>query len=100
MALFCIRAVAATHSFKFTVFSEQEELHQEDIIVISYNTALVSGMYLIKSLLLDDTNCSHPFLLCYCHYFTGTIEAIHYVKGTAFILQHLLQSFIIIKSDL
>ena len=67
--------------------------------IINYNTPLVSGMYKLKnSLLFDDTNPSHPFLLWYCHCFTGALEAIHYVKGTVFISQHLLQASIIVSS--
>ena len=59
------RAVAAKSSFKFTIFfSEQEELWQRDIIVINYDTFLVSGRDKLKdSLLADDINCSNPFLL-------------------------------------
>ena len=68
-------------------------------IVINYNTSLVSGMYKLKdSLLFDDTNSSHLFLLWYCHYFMGAFEAIHYFQGTVFISQHLLQVFIIVSS--
>ena len=80
-------------------FLEQEELQQGDIIVINYDTSLVSGMYKLKdSLLFDDINSSHPFLLWYCHYFMGALEAIHYVKSTVFISQHLLQASIIVGS--
>ena len=36
---------------------------------------MVSGMYKLKdSLLFDDTNPSHSFLLWYCHFFTGALE--------------------------
>ena len=53
-------------------------------------------MYKLKdSLLFEDINSSHRFLLWYCHYFKGALEAIHYVKGTVFISQHLLQPSII-----
>ena len=41
------RAIAATHSFKFTVFTEQE-LYQEDIVNTNYDTSLVSGMHILK----------------------------------------------------
>ena len=68
----------------YCIFSEQEEPWQGDIIVINYDTSLFSGMYKLK-VLFDDINSSHPFLLWYCHYFTGALEAIHYVKGTMFI---------------
>ena len=72
---------------------------QGDIVVINYDTSLVSGIYKLKDgLLFDDINSSHPFLLWYCHYFTGALEAIHYVKGTVFISQHLLQASIIVSS--
>ena len=80
-------------------FLEQEELQQGDIIVINYDTSLVSGMYKLRdSLLFDDINSSHPFLLWYCHYFMGALEAIHYFKSTVFILQHLLEASIIVGS--
>ena len=49
-------------------------------------------------LLFDDISSSYPFLLWYCHYFTGALEAIHYVKGTVFISQHLLQPSTIVSS--
>ena len=39
----------------------------------------------------------HTFLLWYCHYFKGALEAMHYVKGTVFISQHLLQTSIIVS---
>ena len=62
-----------------------------DIIVINYDASLVSGMYKLKdSLLFDNLNSSPPFLLCYCHYFMGAIEAIHYVKVIVLISQHLI----------
>ena len=81
------------------MFLEQEELQQGDIITIKNNTSLVSGMYKLKdSLLFDDTNSSHSFLLWYSHCFMGACNAIHYVKGTVFILQHLLQASIIVSS--
>ena len=68
-------------------------------MVINYDTSLVSGMYKLKdSLLFDDINSSHPFLLWYCHYFTVALEAIHYIKGTVFTSQHLLQGTIIVSS--
>ena len=35
--------------------------------------------------------------LWYCHYFTGALEAIHYVKCTVFISQQLLQASIIVS---
>ena len=41
------RAIAATHSFKYTVFTEQE-LYQEDITNTNYDTSLVSGMHILK----------------------------------------------------
>ena len=64
-------------------------------MIINYNISLVLGMYILKdSLLFEDINCSHPFFLCCCHCFTEALKAIHYVKGTVFISQHLLQSFI------
>ena len=89
------RAVAGMHSFKFTVFSDQEELQQEDIIVINYNTSLVSGKYILKdSMIFDNINSSHPFFLL-LSLFQGALEAIHYPKGTVFISQYLLQSPII-----
>ena len=45
-----------------------------------------------------DTNSNHSFLLWYCHCFKGALEAIHYVKGTVFISQHVLQGSIIVSS--
>ena len=74
-------------------------MQQGDIIVINYDTSLVSGIYKLRdSLLFDDINSSHPFLLWYCHYFMGALEAIHYFKSTVFILQHLLEASIIVGS--
>ena len=68
-------------------------------MVISYGTSLVLGMYKLKdTLLFDDINSSHPFLLWYSHYLTGALEAIHYGKGTVFISQKLLQPSIIVGS--
>ena len=66
-------------------------------MVINYDISSILGMYKLKaSLLFDDINFSHPFLLRYCHYFKGALEAIHYVKGTVLISQHLLQPSIIV----
>ena len=71
------------------IFSEQVELSGKKI----------SGMCKLKdSLLFNDINFSHPFLLWCCHYFTGALEAFPYVKGTVFISQHLLQPSIIVCS--
>ena len=68
-------------------------------MVISYGTSLVLGMYKLKdTLLFDDINSSHPFLLWYSHYLMGALEAIHYGKGTVFISQKLLQPSIIVGS--
>ena len=48
---------------------------QGDIVVINYDTSLVSGIYKFKDgLLFDDINSSHPFLLWYCHYFTEALS--------------------------
>ena len=67
--------------------------------MINYDISLVSGMYEFKdSLLFDDIHSSHPFLLWYCPYFKGALEAIHDVKGTVFISQHLFQASIIVSS--
>ena len=56
-------------------------------------------MFRLKdSLLFDDINSSHPFLLWYFHYFTGALEAIPDVKGTVFISQHLFQTSITVSS--
>ena len=52
---------------------------------------MFSKSFLKGSMWYDDINSSHLFLLWYCHYFTGALEAIHYVKGTVFIWQQLLQ---------
>ena len=66
---------------------------------MNYDASLVSDMYKMKdSLLFDDISSSYLFLLCYCHYFTEALEAIHDVKGTVFISQHLLQPSIIVSS--
>ena len=55
----------------------------------NYDTFMVSGMHKLKdSLLVDDINCSSPFLLsviialCQGHYvyFTALIVTIHYSK--------------------
>ena len=60
---------------------------------MNYDTSLVSGMYkLIDSLLVDDINCSNPFL--------SAIISREYMKRSimskaVFILQHLLQPSII-----
>ena len=79
--------------------NRKEELWLGDIIVINCNTSLVSGMYKLKdSLLFKDIDSSHPFLLWYCHYFTGALEAIHYVKGIVFISQRLRQPSIKVSS--
>ena len=73
------QAVVVMYYFKFTGFPEQKDLWQEDIPVINYKTSLVLGMYILKdSLLFDSINCSHPFFLCYCRYFTEVLEAIHH----------------------
>ena len=67
-------------------------------MVVNYDTSLVSGIYILKDgLLFDDINFSHTFFLWYCHYFKGALEAMHYVKGTVFISQHLLQASIIVS---
>ena len=64
-------------------------------MVVNYNTSLVSGMYKFKdSPSFNETSTSHSFLLWYCHCFTVALEAIHYVKGTMFVSQHLLQASI------
>ena len=68
-------------------------------MVINYDTSSILGMYKLKaSLLFDDINSSHAFLLRYCHYFKGALEAIHYVKSTVLISRHLLQPSIIVCS--
>ena len=62
---------------------------------------MVSDMYILKdSLLFDKINSSHSFLLWYYHYFTGALEAIHYVKGTVFVSQHLLEASIKVSRQL
>ena len=66
---FCYkRAIAAAHSFKYTVFAEQE-LQQQDIIVTNHDTSLVSGMYLLQE-------------ACYL---TASVAAIHFFHGIAII---------------
>ena len=51
------RAVATTRSFKFTIFFQNRRS-------CSKVTFLVSGIHKLKdSLLVDDINCSNPFLL-------------------------------------
>ena len=77
------------------IFSEQKELLlQGDIIVINYDTSLISGMYKLKDgLLFDEINCKSVSSIC--HYFTIALEAIYYVKSTVFISQHLSQPSII-----
>ena len=68
-------------------------------MVINYDTSSVSGMYKLKdNLLFDDVNSRHPFILRYCHYFMGSLEAINHAKCTMFISQQLLQLSIIINS--
>ena len=96
--LFLLQKRSCNHIFFqiYCIFLGQEDLKQGDTIVINYNTFLVSGMYKLKySLLLDDFNFSHPFNLWYWHYFTGTLEAIHYVQDTVFNSKRLLQPSII-----
>ena len=64
----------------------------------SHNISLVSGMYKLKySLLLDDTNLKQS-VFSICHYFTEALKEIHYVKGTVFISQDLLQTSVISSS--
>ena len=77
------------------IFSEQKELLlQGDIIVINYDTSLISGMYKLKDcLLFDEINCKSVSSIY--HYFTIALEAIYYVKSTVFISQHLSQPSII-----
>ena len=61
----------------------------------SHNISLVSGMYKLKySLLLDDINLQQS-VFSICHYFTEALKEIHYVKGTVFISQDLLQTSVI-----
>ena len=71
------RRIAATHSFKFTVFAEQE-LQQGDIIVTTYGISLVSRMYILEE-------------VCY---FTTSITAIHFFHGSAIISREHLKRFI------
>ena len=71
------RRIAATHSFKFTVFAEQE-LQQGDIIVTTYGISLVSRMYILEE-------------VCY---FTTSITAIHFFYGSAIISREHLKRFI------
>ena len=95
----CNRLCFQRYSVNLPPVSEQEQLLQGYVIFINFDTSLVSGVYKLKdSLLFDDIISSHPFLLWYCHYLTGALEAIHYVKGTVFILQHLLQASITVSS--
>ena len=52
-------------------------------------------MYKLKySLLLDDINLQQS-VFSICHYFTEALKEIHYVKGTVFISQDLLQTSVI-----
>ena len=70
------------------IFSEQDELSGKKI----------SGMCKLKdSLLFNDINFSHPFLLSCCHYFTGALER-SLMSRALFISQHLLQPSIIVCS--
>ena len=56
-------------------------------------------MYKLKdTLLFDDINSSHSFLLWYSHLFHGSTWAIRYVRGTVSISQKLLQPSIIAGS--
>ena len=52
-------------------------------------------MYKLKySLLLGDINLQQS-VFSICHYFTEALKGIHYVKGTVFISQALLQTSVI-----
>ena len=60
------RTIAATHSFRFTVFAEQE-LKQGDIIVTNYNTSLVSEVYILKEV------CYLTTLRAAIHFFCSSV---------------------------
>ena len=63
---YCKRVIAATHSFKLTVFAEQE-LKQGDTNN-NYNASLVSGMHMTTSF---------PAIYFFYDSFTGALRAIH-----------------------
>ena len=90
------RGIAATHSFKFTVFAEQE-LREGYIININYDTSLVSGMHILKKVcymtrsfpaihfFYDSVTFSLERLkrsICqgHCGYFTTLVTPIYYNK--------------------
>ena len=57
------RAIAATHSFKFTVLLQQKELQQGDIVT-NVDTSLVSGMCILKEVCyLTESVYSGTFFL-------------------------------------
>ena len=52
-------------------------------------------LFLKDSLLFDNTNCSQPLFLWYCHCFTGALERILFVKGSVSVSEYLLQPSIL-----
>ena len=48
----------------------------------SYNhdTSLASGLYLLKKAVIWQHQLQLSIFLCYCHYFTGALEAVHLLR--------------------
>ena len=77
--LYYKRTIAATHSFKFTVFLRNKSCRKEiSQLLIMEPPWFQECIHWI--MLPDDMYCTHSFFLWWCHYFKGIIEAIYMSK--------------------
>ena len=92
------RAIAATHSFKLTVFSQNKNCSKEIIITVTnHNTSLISSMYILKevcyltasvavihffygSVMISREHLKRSICQGHCVYFTTLVATIHYYK--------------------